>query len=193
MDEQGPTGLPDQTSLFLCPVLEPHLPPSPLTGNIDDLLSLFIAPAEYELIPHNTNKATDGSTIMSKPYLPVSTTPNEHQYLPLNIVGTGNLARDTNLSYCYVWLCSLIASGPHCTHHQSLIYSGDGNPINFKLSSLGMLNGLLRSNGKWDFFGFTSLALITLTKQNTLAFATLAKHAKIQATTQVSPNNLIVM
>ena len=190
MDEQGPAGLPNQTSLFLCPVLEPHFPPSPLTGNIDDRLSLFIAPAGYKLILHNTNKATDSSTIkLVKPYLPVSAKPNEHQYLPLNIVGTGNLTRDTNLSYCYVWLCSLIATGPHCTHHQGLIYSGDGNPINFKLSSLGMLNGLLRSNGKWDPFGFTSLALITLTKQNTLAFATLLKKpAKILATTQVSPN-----
>jgi hypothetical protein len=98
----SPTKLPS----YSAPSLNPIHPPSPLTGNLDDPLNSFVAPAGCELIFRNPNKAADGSTIaiVKATLASISMNGTDIEDLPLKVVGTGNPARDSNLSYCYVRL-----------------------------------------------------------------------------------------
>jgi hypothetical protein len=104
----SPTKLPS----YSAPSLNPIRPPSPLTGNIDDSLNSFVAPARCKLILRNPNKASNGSTIklVKAALASISTNETDIKDLPLDVVGTGNLARDFNLSYCYVQLCPSITA-----------------------------------------------------------------------------------
>src|ERR1700683_4482301 len=99
---ESPTKLPSYTT----PSLNPIQPPSPLTGNPDDSLNSFVAPAGCKLILCNPNKSTDGSTIrlVKKALADISANKTNVKDLPLAIVGTGSPAKDVNLFYCYVWL-----------------------------------------------------------------------------------------
>ena len=98
----SPTKLPS----YSAPSLNPIRPPSPLTGNPDDPLNSFVAPAGCELILRNPNKAADGSTIklVKDALTSISASVADVRDLPLDVVGTGSPARDANLSYCYVRL-----------------------------------------------------------------------------------------
>src|ERR1700683_4962250 len=104
----SPTKLPSYSALSLDPI---H-PPSPLTGNVNDPLNSFIAPAGCELILHNPNKATNGSTIklIKATIAHISTNKADVKDLPIDVVSTGNPARDSSLSYCYVRLHPSIAA-----------------------------------------------------------------------------------
>src|SRR5882762_272102 len=98
----SPTKLPSYTA----PSLSPIRPPSPLTGNLDDPVNSFVAPAGCELILRNPDKATDGSTIklVKAAIADISANKEDVKDLPLTVIGTGSIAKDSNLSYCYVRL-----------------------------------------------------------------------------------------
>jgi hypothetical protein len=98
----SPTKLPS----YSAPSLNPIHPPSPLTKNPNDPLNSFVTPAGCELILHNPNKGTNGSTIklVKAALTDIITNKADVKDLPLNIVGTGSIMKDSNLSYCYVCL-----------------------------------------------------------------------------------------
>src|SRR5882762_5316210 len=98
----SPTKLPSYTA----PSLSPIRPPSPLTGNLDDPVNSFVAPAGCELILRNPDKATDGSTIklVKAAIADISANKEDVKDLPLTVIGTGSIAKDSNLSYCYIRL-----------------------------------------------------------------------------------------
>ena len=98
----SPTKLPS----YSAPSLNPIRPPSPLTGDPDDPLNSFVAPAGCELILRNPDKAIDGSTIklVKAALADISAKVDELRGLPLTVVSTGSAGRDSNLSYCYVRL-----------------------------------------------------------------------------------------
>lgn len=98
----SPTKLPS----YSAPSLNPIRPPSPLTGDPDDPLNSFVAPAGCELILRNPDKAIDGSTIklVKAALADISAKVDEVRGLPLTVVSTGSAGRDSNLSYCYVRL-----------------------------------------------------------------------------------------
>ena len=105
MNSRPPESL-TKLPLYTAPSLNPIRPPSPLTGNPDDSLNSFVAPAGCELILHNPNKSSDGSTIrlVKKALADISANKADVKDLPLAIVDTGSPAKDANLSYCYVQL-----------------------------------------------------------------------------------------
>src|ERR1700683_4757292 len=98
----SPTKLPSDSA----PSLNPIHPPSPLTGNPDDPLNSFVAPAGCKLILRNPNKGTNGVTIklVKAALTDIITNKADVKDLPLDIVGTGSIIKDSNLSYCYVRL-----------------------------------------------------------------------------------------
>src|ERR1700683_291471 len=104
----SPTKLPS----YSAPSLDPICPPSPLTGNVDDLLNSFIAPAGWELMLRNPNNATNAFTIkpVEAAIAHISMNKSDVKDLPIDVVSTGNPARDSSLSYCYVQLHPSIAA-----------------------------------------------------------------------------------
>ena len=105
-------GSPTKLPAYSAPSLNPIRPPSPLTGDTDYPLSSFVAPTGCELILRNPNKASDGSTLkLAKAAMKNIASNNvEFQNLLLDVIGTGNPARDSNLSYCYARLKPSVAA-----------------------------------------------------------------------------------
>jgi hypothetical protein len=101
----SPTKLPS----YSAPSLNPIRSPSPLTGELNCPLNSFVAPAGCELILQNPNK-TSTLKLVTDALANICGNNTELKDFPLEAIGTGSPAKDSNLSYCYVRLHPTVAA-----------------------------------------------------------------------------------